>query len=156
LKKTRHNQKLDRSKRPKNVTPDAEEIAWLDREIEKALAKIHIPKPEPVTPEEIERRRVVHERISALRDKIGPISVSTSRPKNVTPDAEEIAWLDREIEKAIAKIHIPKPEPVTAEEIERRRVVHERISALRDKIGPISVSTSDLIRELRAGRGRTF
>jgi hypothetical protein len=40
-------------------------------------------------------------------------------------------------------------EPPTPEEIERRRVLFARVMALRDEIGPIGISTSELIRQVR-------
>lgn len=77
----------------------------------------------------------------------------TNTLSGVLPDAEETAWLDREIEKAISRIHIPEPAPVTSEELERRREVFARLTRLRDEIGPLSVSASELIRELRGWPG---
>lgn len=65
------------------------------------------------------------------------------------PSAEETAWLDREIEKALSRIHVPEPTPATPEELARRREVFARITRLRDQIGPISVPVAELIRELR-------
>jgi hypothetical protein len=50
---------------------------------------------------------------------------------------------------AIPKIKLPAISPPTSEELERRREVVDRILALRDQIGPIGISTSDLIREVR-------
>ncbi|HEY7033204.1 MAG TPA: hypothetical protein VH482_17830 [Thermomicrobiales bacterium] len=49
----------------------------------------------------------------------------------------------------VPKIKMPPIPPPTTEEIERRREVVSRIIALREKIGPIGISTSDLIREGR-------
>lgn len=49
----------------------------------------------------------------------------------------------------VPKIKRPPIPAPTPEEIERRREVVARIIALREKIGPIGISTSDLIREGR-------
>jgi hypothetical protein len=70
-----------------------------------------------------------------------------ARKSKITADEE--AWLDSEIEKALSRIALPEIPPVTQEEIERRREVADRILSLRERMKPLSVSTSDLIRELR-------
>lgn len=48
------------------------------------------------------------------------------------------------MEHSIPRLRIPPAEPVSAEEIERRRRVVADILALRKKIGPIHMSTADL------------
>ncbi|MCX6022584.1 MAG: hypothetical protein NTZ05_12810 [Chloroflexi bacterium] len=40
------------------------------------LPKIELPPEAPITPEERERRRIVVEKILALRDKIGPVDLT--------------------------------------------------------------------------------
>lgn len=70
-------------------------------------------------------------------------------PPSSKPTPEEIEWLDREIVLALQKIKPIVFTPPTPEEIARRNEVAERILAIRDQIGPIGVSTSDLIREIR-------
>ena len=48
-----------------------------------------------------------------------------------------------------SRIKVP-PIPLLAEEdLKRRREAVDRILALRDRIGPIGISTADLIREVR-------
>jgi hypothetical protein len=47
------------------------------------------------------------------------------------------------------EIKTPPILPPTAEELERRGEVVDRILARRDAIGPIGISTADLIREVR-------
>ncbi|MGH2533374.1 MAG: hypothetical protein ACRDJW_13835 [Thermomicrobiales bacterium] len=47
------------------------------------------------------------------------------------------------------RINIPPPERATPEELARRRANHERVVALREKIGPIGISTDELIHEAR-------
>ena len=49
----------------------------------------------------------------------------------------------------IPRIELPPIPPPTPEELKRRGEVVDRILALRDKIGLIGISTSDLIREVR-------
>jgi hypothetical protein len=49
----------------------------------------------------------------------------------------------------MTRIEIPPFEPPTPEELRRRREVVDRILRLRDEIGPIGISTADLIREVR-------
>jgi hypothetical protein len=47
------------------------------------------------------------------------------------------------------RIKIPPLPPPSPEVLERRREAVDRILARRDQIGPIGISTSDLIREVR-------
>lgn len=54
----------------------------------------------------------------------------------------------------LPKIALPPFEPVTPEEIERRRALFVQTIALREKIGPIGVRVDDLIHELRGGDDR--
>ncbi len=54
----------------------------------------------------------------------------------------------------LPKIVLPPDEPITPEEIERRRALVARIRALRDEVGPIGISADDLIHELRGGDDR--
>ncbi|MEA2594817.1 MAG: hypothetical protein QOF01_1286 [Thermomicrobiales bacterium] len=49
----------------------------------------------------------------------------------------------------LPRIEMQPIEPPTPEEIERRRVLFARVMALRDEIGPIGISTSELIRQVR-------
>jgi hypothetical protein len=51
-------------------------------------------------------------------------------------------------------ITLPDLSAPTPEEIERRRVLVAQIRELREAIGPIGVSTEDLIHELRGGDNR--
>lgn len=51
---------------------------------------------------------------------------------------------EKSMEHSIPRLRIPPAEPVSAEEIERRRRVVADILALRKKIGPIHMSTADL------------
>ncbi len=68
---------------------------------------------------------------------------------NAALSAEEIAWLDREIERELAGVTLPELPPVSEEELERRQAAFDRILALREKIGPIGVSVEELIRRDR-------
>jgi len=54
----------------------------------------------------------------------------------------------------LPKIRLPDLSPPTAEEIERRGVIVDRMRAHRDAIGPIGINTEDLIHELRGGDNR--
>ncbi|MEA2584219.1 MAG: hypothetical protein QOF33_2304 [Thermomicrobiales bacterium] len=53
------------------------------------------------------------------------------------------------IATTLPKIKLPPIPAPTPEELERRREVVDRILALRDKIGPIGISTSNVSREVR-------
>ncbi len=78
-----------------------------------------------------------------------PKAGSKKRYRVIEPSPEEAAWLDRELEKALARIKIldvPEPAP---EELDRRRQVADRILAIRDSMEPLDVPVADLIRELR-------
>jgi hypothetical protein len=46
-------------------------------------------------------------------------------------------------------ITIPPPEPITPEELARRRANYERVVALREKIGPIGITADELIHQAR-------
>lgn len=46
-------------------------------------------------------------------------------------------------------ITIPPPEPITPEELARRRALYDESIALREAIGPIGISTDELIRQVR-------
>ncbi|MCX6023248.1 MAG: hypothetical protein NTZ05_16285 [Chloroflexi bacterium] len=63
--------------------------------------------------------------------------------------AEEIAWLDREIERELAGVALPELPSASAEELTRRQATFDRILALREKIGPVGVSVEELIRRDR-------
>ncbi len=54
----------------------------------------------------------------------------------------------------LPKLTIPPDEPITTEEIERRRALVARIRERREAIGPIGVRVEDLIHELRGGDDR--
>jgi hypothetical protein len=43
------------------------------------------------------------------------------------------------------RIELPPLEPITPEELERRRILVEEILALREEIGPIGINVVDLI-----------
>ena len=47
------------------------------------LPEIQLQADEPVTPEEIARRRVLYERAMRLREKIGPIDIPTDELKHL-------------------------------------------------------------------------
>ena len=49
----------------------------------------------------------------------------------------------------LLRITVPPNVPPTPEEIERRRELFKRVMALREEIGPIGISTAELIREVR-------
>lgn len=57
-------------------------------------------------------------------------------------------------EATIPRIKLPDFPPVTPEEIERRRILVAQMRELREAIGPIGMSTEDLIHELRGGDDR--
>ncbi len=40
------------------------------------LPKLELPPPPPITPEELERRRKIFDRIEKLREEIGPIDMT--------------------------------------------------------------------------------
>lgn len=44
---------------------------------------------------------------------------------------------------------IPDIEPITAEEIERRRLIVERILRRRERVGPIGINADDLLHAAR-------
>lgn len=45
----------------------------------------------------------------------------------------------------LARIVLPPDEPITQEEIERRRALFAKVMALRDEIGPIGLRADDLV-----------
>lgn len=47
------------------------------------------------------------------------------------------------------RIEIPPPEPVTPEEIERRRKLFDEVMRLRKTMPPLGFDAAELIRELR-------
>jgi hypothetical protein len=49
----------------------------------------------------------------------------------------------------LPKIEIPPIVPPTLEEIKRRRALVAKMLALREEIGPIGISTAELIRQVR-------
>ena len=49
----------------------------------------------------------------------------------------------------LPRITIPPIIPPTPEEIERRRALVAKVLALREEIGPIGISTAELIRQVR-------
>ncbi len=49
----------------------------------------------------------------------------------------------------IHRIPIPRIEPPTQEEIERRRELSAKVNALREKIGPIGIPADELLRHAR-------
>ena len=57
-------------------------------------------------------------------------------------------------EATLPRIKLPDFRPVTPEEIERRRVLFDRMIARRERIGPIGIRVEDLIHELRGGDER--
>ncbi len=54
----------------------------------------------------------------------------------------------------LPRIKRPGFPPVTPKEIERRRVLFDRMIARRERIGPIGIRFEDLIHELRGGDER--
>jgi hypothetical protein len=58
----------------------------------------------------------------------------------------------RERERKIT-IKLPPLRPATAEQLARRRRVLDEAAALREEIGPIAVSVSELLREIREQNG---
>lgn len=56
---------------------------------------------------------------------------------------------DRPESTTIPRIQIPRIEPPTLEEIERRRALSAEVLALREKIGSIGISTDELLRHAR-------
>lgn len=54
----------------------------------------------------------------------------------------------------LPKVVLPPDEPVTPEEIGRRRALFARVTARREAIGPIGISADDSIHELRGGHDR--
>lgn len=54
----------------------------------------------------------------------------------------------------LPKIKLPDLSPPSPEEIERRRVLFERMRRRRDAIGPIGIKIEDIIHELRGGDER--
>lgn len=60
--------------------------------------------------------------------------------------SEEEAWLDKAIAEALGKVVIPPYVPPTPEELERSREAFAEITKLRDRIGPIGMSVTELIR----------
>jgi hypothetical protein len=125
------------------------------------VPKIEMPPIPPPTPEEIARRREVVERIVALRDKIGPIGISTAELiRQVREEGDGDGWhtlevpdMPRKLNESRAatlpRIELPAMPPPTEEELRRRGEIVDRILARRDRIGPIGISTTDLIREVR-------
>jgi hypothetical protein len=49
----------------------------------------------------------------------------------------------------LPRITIPPSTPPTPEEIERRRALVAKVWALREEIGPIGISTAELVRQAR-------
>jgi hypothetical protein len=60
-------------------------------------------------------------------------------------DAE---WQAR-IDKLLANIEIPPDEPVTEEEIARRRALYDEAMALRVEMKPLGMTTAELIHQVR-------
>jgi hypothetical protein len=54
----------------------------------------------------------------------------------------------------LPRITVPPIIPPTPEEIERRRALVAKVLALREEIGPIGISTADLIRQVREEEDR--
>jgi hypothetical protein len=61
-------------------------------------------------------------------------------------DAGKTATVDR---PPMSTIALGADEPVTTEEIERRRALFARTIALREEIGPIGLSADELVRRAR-------
>ena len=57
-------------------------------------------------------------------------------------------------ETTLPRIKLPEIKPPTPEEIERRRVLFDRMIARRERIGPLGIRIEDLIHELRGGDER--
>ena len=49
----------------------------------------------------------------------------------------------------LPRIALPADEPITPEEIERRRSLFAKVFALREEIGPIGVRSDDLVHQAR-------
>ncbi len=49
----------------------------------------------------------------------------------------------------IPRVPIPRIDPPSPEEIERRRELFARVMALREKIGPIGIAADDLVHQSR-------
>ncbi|HKG27241.1 MAG TPA: hypothetical protein VKB09_16435 [Thermomicrobiales bacterium] len=126
------------------------------------LSRITIPRIIPPTPEEIERRRALVAKVRALREEMGAVGVSTAdlirearegegdnfltlAGDQATPDD----FIEGESTPTSPRIELPPIPPPTPEELERRRVLVDQILARRDRIGPIGISVTDLIREVR-------
>jgi len=124
--------------------------------------RIEMPPIPPATPEEIARRGEVVARIVALREKIGPIGISTSDliregrdeiENGDLPASRRTVVMPNELTEnrtaTLPRIELPPIPPPSAEELKRRGEVVDRILARRDRIGPIGISTTELIREVR-------
>ena len=62
--------------------------------------------------------------------------------QDTTSDTATVPWI---------KLHAPNLSLPSPEEIERRRVVAERLWHRREEIGPIGIKVDDIIHELRGG-----
>jgi hypothetical protein len=56
---------------------------------------------------------------------------------------------DGSMSATLPRITIPPSVPPSPEEIERRRALAAKVLALREEIGPIGISTAELIRQVR-------
>ena len=56
------------------------------------LPRIPIPLPEPPTPEELERRRIIIERILERRERVGPIGIRADDLHHIAEDEAERGW----------------------------------------------------------------
>ena len=53
------------------------------------LPRIPVPLPEPPTPEELERRRIIIERIIERHDRVGPIGIKADDLHHIAEDETE-------------------------------------------------------------------
>jgi|GEM_PF-2622641 len=124
------------------------------------LPKLELPPALPPTPEELERRKKVFDRMIKLQEEIGPIDMTLEDLMAYDEDEDEREAFDEKMEEpnmdreslslfreslGLPKLELPPALPPTPEELERRKKVFDRMIKLQEEIGPIDMTLEDLM-----------